>query len=74
MDNEVNYSVEDIVSEDVEAIFQLGLKAWENFDAEQDFEKAKKNIGEAKRKGHPLADMYWDIVCAFEEAHKEENM
>jgi len=73
MDNVANHFDEDVVSEDVEHIFQLGLKAWENFEVEQDFSKAKKFIGEAKRKGHPLADMYWDIICAFEEVAVESQ-
>jgi len=47
---------------DTEAIFQLGLMYWEGNDVEPDFEKAKNLIGAAKRKGHPVADMYWDII------------
>ena len=65
--------IADAASDDVDAIFQLGLNAWENFEADQNFEKAKKYIGEAKLKGHPLADMYWDIICAFEEVALEDS-
>jgi len=60
---------------DVDAIFQLGLKYWEKFgeDLESgaankaDFRKAMGLIREAKRKEHELADMYYAIICAFEE-------
>ncbi|MCL2821458.1 MAG: hypothetical protein FWD38_11655 [Oscillospiraceae bacterium] len=68
--NEVN-SITDETSDDVEDIFQLGLKAWEGFEANTNFTKAKQYIGEAKRRGHELAGMYWDIICAFEDAAKE---
>jgi len=60
-------------SGDVEAIFQLGLLSWENFGADLNFKNAKNYIGEAKRRGHSLADMYWDIICAFEDASIEER-
>jgi len=62
------------VCDDTEAVFQLGLKAWENFTTGSNFEKAKIYIGEAKQQGHPLAGMYWDIICAFEEANAESKI
>jgi len=71
MDNVANHFDEDVVSEDVEHIFQLGLEAWENFGADLNFSRAKDLFTEAKSKGHPLADMYFDIVCAFEEVAVE---
>jgi TPR repeat protein len=58
---------------DAEAIFQLGLIHWEKCKADSDFAKAKEMIGEAKSKGHPVADMYWDIICAFENAGTESR-
>ena len=70
MENKGRLSADE-VSEDVEVIFQRGLKAWENFEENKDFKEAKSYIGEAKSKGHPLADMYWDIICAFEEANAD---
>jgi len=70
MENKGNLSADE-VCEDVEIIFQRGLKAWENFEANKDFKEAKSYISEAKSKGHPLADMYWDIICAFEETNAD---
>ena len=68
-DNKANGNMAD--SDDVEAIFQRGLMAWEKFDVGTNFKEAKKLIGIAKGRGHPLADMYWDIICSFEEAHED---
>ena len=71
MDNKSIHQNEDLENVETEEIFQLGLKAWEGFKQNSDFETAKKYIGEAKSRGHDLADMYWDIICAFEDAAKE---
>ena len=56
-----------------EEVFQLGLKAWEKFEANSNFIEAKQYIAEAKRRGHELAGMYWDIICAFEDASVENG-
>ena len=66
MDNEGRENI------DTDEVFHLGLKAWEGFTQSSDFEIAKKYIGEAKSRGHELAALYWDIICAFEDAIEEE--
>jgi len=70
-DNRTDNLVETASNDEAEEIFQLGLTAWENFAEGQSLEKAKALIGDAKSRGHELANMYWDIICAFEEAIEE---
>jgi len=70
-DNDIARLEEATENSDAEAIFKLGLNAWENFEVGSNLEKAKKLIGSAKSMGHPLAELYLDIICAFEEANKE---
>jgi len=55
---------------DADDVFHLGLKHWENFETGQNLKKAKSLVGIAKHKGHPLAEMFWEIICAFEEVRK----
>ena len=52
---------------DMEAMFQLGLMYWEGKDVQYDINKAITLINAAKRKGHPIADFYSDIIQAYKE-------
>jgi TPR repeat protein len=67
----VEYLEKGALSGDAEAIFHLALMYWEGQGVKSDIKKAKELIGSAKLKGHELSDMYWEIICAFDEAGEE---
>lgn len=62
----IAYLRKEVEDDNPDAIFHLALMYWEGLGVESDFSEAKSLIYNAKQRQHPLGDMYWDIICAYE--------